>query len=153
TVAAGGPADCPLPARVLSWWSVLPCPPPGGVDEKPRRDVRTAAAMSMNPPPDPAPPPRGDRAGALAAVALAALTPLAHAPVLAGGYEFLNIDDNEYVTDNPHVRAGLTGRSLLWAFTAFEANNWHPLTWVSLQLDYQLHGLDPRGYHVTNVLL
>jgi tetratricopeptide (TPR) repeat protein len=36
---------------------------------------------------------------------------------------------------------------------AFHAYNWHPLTWVSLQLDCQLYGLEPWGYHLTNVLL
>src|SRR5438128_1702910 len=91
----------------------------------------------------------------LLGLALVLLTFLAYAPVCGGGYEFLNVDDDEYVTKNPHVQEGLTTHSLWWALTAFHSNNWHPLTWVSLQLDYQLYGLDPdpRGYHVTNVLL
>src|SRR5207248_6243560 len=31
--------------------------------------------------------------------------------------------------------------------------NWHPLTWLSLQLDYELFGLRPWGYHLSNLLL
>ena len=68
-------------------------------------------------------------------------------------YEFFNIDDDEYVTQNPQVRAGLTAESAAWAFTAFHSHNWHPLTWISLQFDYQLYGLAPWGYRLTNVLL
>jgi tetratricopeptide (TPR) repeat protein len=110
----------------------------------------------MGVPPDPAvrlPPARRLLVPLLLGLALAGLTLAAYAPVLGGGYEFLNIDDDEYVTDNPHVRGGLTGPGLGWALTTFHANNWHPLTWVSLQLDAELYGLDPRGYHATNLLL
>src|SRR5947208_2936793 len=89
----------------------------------------------------------------LLTLALAGLTLTAYAPVLGGGYEFLNIDDDEYVTDNPHVQAGLTSSSLWWALTSFHANNWHPLTWVSLQLDRSVFGPDPWGFHATNLLL
>jgi Tfp pilus assembly protein PilF len=84
---------------------------------------------------------------------LVLLTLAAYWPVLAGSYEFLQFDDDEYVTENAHIRGGLTREGLWWALTASHSNNWHPLTWVSLQLDYQLHGLDPWGYHATNVLL
>jgi tetratricopeptide (TPR) repeat protein len=62
-------------------------------------------------------------------------------------------DDNEYVTNNVHVQAGLTRESIVWAFTTTDEANWHPLTWLSHMLDYQLYGLDPSGHHLTNVLL
>jgi hypothetical protein len=65
-------------------------------------------------------------------LALVLLTLAAYGPVLGGGYEFLKIDDDDYVTYNPHVRAGLTGPGLWWALTAFLSYNWHPLTWMSL---------------------
>ena len=68
-------------------------------------------------------------------------------------YGFVNFDDNVYVVDNPHLEGGLGSQSLLWAFTTFHASNWHPLTWISFLLDYDLHGLDPRGCHRTNILL
>ncbi len=90
---------------------------------------------------------------ALAAVGVAVLALAAYAPIFSGDYQFLNVDDNEYVTDNPNVKAGLTRESLWWALTASHSHNWHPLTWMSLQLDWQLFGSNPHAFHVTNVLL
>ena len=68
-------------------------------------------------------------------------------------FPFSIIDDKDYVTANPKVLAGLTADSIRWAFTAFHASNWHPLTWLSLMLDSQLFGSNPAGYHVVNALL
>jgi len=73
------------------------------------------------------------------------------APVL--GQPFLELDDDTYVSRNPHVASGLGWDNLLWAFTAFHASNWHPLTWVSHQLDVSLWGLQPAGHHLTSLLL
>lgn len=56
--------------------------------------------------------------------------------------EFVNYDDNVYITENPHVQSGLTRKSLAWAFTSTYASNWHPLTWLSHMLDCQIYGLD-----------
>lgn len=67
-------------------------------------------------------------------------------------FEFLNYDDQIYVTDNVQVRQGLTLESVKWAFTSDEAGFWHPLTWLSLMLDYELYRLNPGGYHWTNLL-
>jgi Flp pilus assembly protein TadD len=69
------------------------------------------------------------------------------------GFDFVNFDDNYYVYDNPHLAPSLSGQDVLWAFTATDAGNWHPLTWLSYMLDYQLYGPKPWGYHLTNVLL
>jgi tetratricopeptide (TPR) repeat protein len=69
------------------------------------------------------------------------------------GHDFVDFDDLVYVVDNPHVRAGLTLKGIAWAFTAFHAANWHPLTWLSHMLDCQLFGLNPAGHHLTSVLL
>ena len=93
------------------------------------------------------------REALVAAVAVAVLALAAYAPIWYGDYEFLNVDDDEYVTENPHVLAGLTGPSLWWALTKFHSHNWHPLTWMSLELDRQLYGDNPLGFHITNVLL
>lgn len=70
-----------------------------------------------------------------------------------GNHEFLQYDDVQYVTENQHVQAGLTGAGVVWAFTTTLAGNWHPLTWISHMLDCQLYGLNPRGHHLTNLLL
>jgi len=66
---------------------------------------------------------------------------------------FLGYDDTEYITENPHVRAGLTWATVKWSFTTYDQANWHPLTWLSHALDCQLFGLNPLGHHYVNVLL
>jgi protein O-mannosyl-transferase len=68
-------------------------------------------------------------------------------------YDFVNVDDVDYVLKNLEVARGLTTEGVVWAFTHFHASNWHPLTWISHMLDCQLYGLNPSGHHLTNVLL
>jgi protein O-mannosyl-transferase len=68
-------------------------------------------------------------------------------------FSFINYDDTIYVTRNSHVLSGLGWGNVVWAFTTLEAGFWHPLTWLSLMLDYELYGLHAGGYHWTNVLL
>ena len=69
------------------------------------------------------------------------------------GHEFTNYDDDDYVTENPLVQAGLTAASVKWAFTTSHACNWHPLTWLSHMLDAELFGMNPTGHHLTSLLL
>ena len=88
---------------------------------------------------------------AVAALLLIASTLLVYAPVK--DYQFINYDDNLYVTSNPWVKWGLTWRGARWAMTTMEAAFWHPLTWLSHMLDTQLFGLNPSGHHLTNLLL
>ncbi len=65
---------------------------------------------------------------------------------------FVNWDDHEYVYENPRIQS--FSKSNLWEMaTGFHAGNWHPLTWLSHAIDYQLFGLDPWGHHLTNILL
>jgi len=66
---------------------------------------------------------------------------------------FLNYDDAVYVTDNPQVHAGVTWNTVVWAFHTSEAENWHPVTWLSHAFDCQIFGLNPAGPHIINVLL
>jgi Tfp pilus assembly protein PilF len=68
-------------------------------------------------------------------------------------YDFVNYDDPVYVYDNPEVTGGLTAHGVIWAFTSGHANNWHPLTWLTHMLDYQVYGRNAGGHHFTNVLL
>jgi Flp pilus assembly protein TadD len=68
-------------------------------------------------------------------------------------HPFVNYDDDRYVTENPHVRAGLGWKTVRWAFTSTEQANWHPLTWLSHALDCQLFGLNPAGHHFTSLLI
>jgi tetratricopeptide (TPR) repeat protein len=96
------------------------------------------------------PPPQRAVLRALAlALALATVAVLARSAACG----FVNYDDQTYVTRNPRVQVGLTAAGVRWALTTFDASNWHPLTWLSLQADAALYGLDPRGYHLSNVLL
>ena len=69
------------------------------------------------------------------------------------GHDFVNCDDPEYVSENPHVRRGLTADGSVWAITAFHSSNWHPLTWLSHMLDCQIYDLKPGGHHLSNLLL
>lgn len=66
---------------------------------------------------------------------------------------FIVLDDPAYVTENPHVRAGITRKSLIWAFTTPHSGNWHSLTWLSHMLDCHLFGLKPFWHHLTSLLL
>lgn len=68
-------------------------------------------------------------------------------------HPFVNYDDDRYVTENPHVRQGLTTESIRWALTSTEQANWHPLTWMSHELDCTLFRLNPAGHHFTSILL
>jgi hypothetical protein len=65
--------------------------------------------------------------------------------------EFTGYDDPYYVTLNQPVRDGLTWQGVGWAFTTRFCENWHPLTWLSLMLDSSVYGLDPLGFHATNL--
>lgn len=76
---------------------------------------------------------------------------LVYTGVLENG--FVNLDDDAYVLDNPHVNTGLNPENMRWAITAFHSANWHPLTWLSHQLDVTLFGLEPSGHHLVNVLI
>ena len=68
-------------------------------------------------------------------------------------HDFINYDDNFYVTSNAHVQNGLTLENIKWAFFNPVAANWHPLTVLSHMLDCQMFGLKPWGHHLTSVLL
>ena len=70
-----------------------------------------------------------------------------------GQHQFINLDDDVYVYENPATQAGLTARGFAWAFTTFTAANWHPLTWLSHMLDVQLFGLNAGSHLYTNLLL
>jgi protein O-mannosyl-transferase len=68
------------------------------------------------------------------------------------GFDFVNYDDPDFVTKNSALQSGFSLTGLGWALTMQPPHNWYPLTWWSLLLDYQLYGLAPGGYHVTNLL-
>ena len=86
------------------------------------------------------------------AVALVLGTMAVYAPAMRNG--FVNLDDPDYVTHNPHVLGGLNWPDVRWALGSnYPSSNWHPLTWLSHMADVQVYGQNPAGHHFSNVLL
>lgn len=81
----------------------------------------------------------------LAGLTLALYFPMVH-------HEFINLDDWQYVVENPDIRSGLSLQGFRRAFTSLHASNWHPLTWLSHMADYDIYGLNPGGHHMTSLL-
>src|SRR5713101_7336266 len=67
--------------------------------------------------------------------------------------DFVNYDDPDYVTENDHVQKGSSWEGVRWAFSTTDANNWHPLTWLSHMADCQMFGLHSWGHHLTSTIL
>jgi len=67
--------------------------------------------------------------------------------------DFINFDDDIYITGNNYIKSGINTESIKWAFTSSHAANWHPLTWLSHMLDWQLFGANASGHHLVNLLL
>ncbi len=86
----------------------------------------------------------------LISVALVAATLAVYWPVLK--YDFVRYDDDKYITENRRITGGLTGDSIVWAFTRAHYHMWHPLTTLSQMLDCKLFGLDPGRHHLTSLL-
>ena len=68
-------------------------------------------------------------------------------------FDFINLDDPQYVASNDRVLKGLSWENARWAFTTLRMANWHPLTWLSYMLDAELFGRSAGGYHAVNVVL
>ncbi len=67
--------------------------------------------------------------------------------------DFLNYDDDYFVTDNHYVQLGLTWQSIKWALTTLYQCFWHPMVWLSYLIDRQIFGSGPFGFHLVNLLL
>ncbi len=87
----------------------------------------------------------------IVALSLAILTFTVYFKIISN--EFVIYDDDEYIMENTNIQSGLNAQSLKWAFTTTYASNWHPLTWLSHIVDYQLYSMNPAGHHLTNLLL
>ena len=68
-------------------------------------------------------------------------------------HEFINYDDNEYVTENVHVLNGLNWPDVKWAFTTGHTGYAHPVTWLTHQFDYQLYDAWAGGHHLTSLVI
>jgi Tfp pilus assembly protein PilF len=82
--------------------------------------------------------------------AIALATTVVFAPVLRAG--FLDWDDPINFLENPDYR-GLGWPQLRWMLTASVMGHWIPVTWLTLGADFALWGMNPFGYHLTNLLL
>lgn len=67
--------------------------------------------------------------------------------------DFINFDDDKYITENNYVQSGINQESIKWAFTAIVAGNWHPLTLLSHMLDWSLFGANASGHHLVSLFL
>ena len=77
---------------------------------------------------------------------------IAYWPVLS--YDFVNWDDPYYVYKNETI-AKLNGKTIrtLFSTDTIVMGNWHPFTMISLAIDRAIWGLNPMGYHLTNLIL
>lgn len=66
--------------------------------------------------------------------------------------DFVLWDDDRFVYENPHIRS-FDLSFFKWAFTDVSEHFWQPFTWISIAFDYLIWGLNPFGFHLTNVLL
>ena len=88
----------------------------------------------------------------LALVTTAVYLPVRH-------YEFINYDDDVYVTLNPHIRNGLSWEAVDWTFGAgliYSSPNvdyWRPLSYLSHALDIEMFGFDPAGHHLMSLAI
>lgn len=85
------------------------------------------------------------------AVGLALATFLIFFPV--AGFEFLNYDDDVFVTNNPNVAPGLTWKGIKWAFTSADIDYWRPLSWLSHMVDIEFFGAVAGLHHLTNLVI
>jgi hypothetical protein len=74
---------------------------------------------------------------------------LVYLPTLNCGFVW---DDDMNITDNLNFR-GLSASHLYWMFTTFHDGNYHALCWMTFGFDFVMWGLNPTGYHLTNLVL
>jgi len=68
------------------------------------------------------------------------------------GNDFINFDDDRLITENVNVKSGFNAESIKWALTNARLEYWHPLTWLSIMLDWSLFGANASGHHLVSLL-
>jgi len=94
--------------------------------------------------------PRRRLSAAYALAGILLLTCAIYVPSLTN--ELTNWDDDKYVTANAAIQS-LSLHDIAGHFARFVQGNYHPLTMLSLSVDYALGGLNPVVYHATNLVL
>lgn len=83
-------------------------------------------------------------------LAIAVVTFVVFLPALSN--QFVHWDDDKMLLENEHYR-GLGAKALSWMFSTFHMGHYQPLSWITLAIDYKIWGMEPLGYHLTNLLL
>lgn len=81
-------------------------------------------------------------------ILVALITFVVYIPALQNG--FVNWDDDVLVYKNQHIRF-INQHFLGWSITDISTGLWHPFVWFSLTFDYAIWGLNPLGYHLSNI--
>ena len=68
------------------------------------------------------------------------------------GNDFINYDDDLYITENSHIQSGINQESIKWAFITVHSSYWHPLTWFFHMLDWKLFGANASGHHLISLI-
>jgi protein O-mannosyl-transferase len=111
----------------------------------------TGAGATPTPTPLVGSPLRPRLATAWLVVSLVLLAVVVFAPVRQ--FDFVQIDDPLYVSENPHIAGGFTMANVAWAMTTGHAGYWMPAVWLSYLADVAVYGPGAAGHHVTNLLL
>ncbi len=82
--------------------------------------------------------------------AIIIITIIAFSPTFENG--FTNWDDNGYVTENLDIKKEWNEKIGIF-FSEYFMGNYHPFTMISLAIDYQIDGLNPLTFHITNLIL
>ncbi|HOE79159.1 MAG TPA: tetratricopeptide repeat protein [Smithellaceae bacterium] len=84
-------------------------------------------------------------------IMLALVTFIAFSPIAFN--DFIDYDDIAYITGNDQIKSGITLEGIRWAFSTTHFGYWHPLTWLSIMLDWQIFGANASGHHLVSLLL
>ncbi len=81
---------------------------------------------------------------------IAIATFVAYLPALRGN--FTSWDDMVYVVENPYIKS-LSAKNIAEIFSTNFMGNYHPLSMLSLSIDYQINKFDPFVFHLNNILI
>ncbi|MBI4945615.1 MAG: tetratricopeptide repeat protein [Bacteroidetes bacterium] len=65
--------------------------------------------------------------------------------------KFVNLDDTQYIIENPVVK-NLSTENLKLIFSERFVGNYQPITMLTYLMDYKIFGLNPFGFHLVNLI-
>lgn len=87
---------------------------------------------------------------AISICAIIMIVTLAFAPAINN--DFINWDDNKYVTDNPHIKEP-TAKNIKTLLTTSFVGTYQPVVNISYLIEHSLFGPKAAVYHATNILI